>query len=397
MKWNNRGHELEQKAEYFVQNFKAHGEKVYIFGAGLLGKEMMLILDKLGCFAGFIDNDMAKQQSGFAGKEVLSISDYSNCSMIGLVLIAANEKNIPSMKKQLLEIGLLFGKDFFIASGFRQEILPLIVYYHCNKVFIDLAQISLTERCTLKCEKCAHACYAVDAKVEDAQLEEVKSTVDLFLSKVDLIGEIALLGGEPLLYLNLKQVVTYIGDKHLDKVAILSITTNGTIIPSDELLTVCKQYNVLFRISNYVEAIPRLREKYTELIRKLKNWNINYVLAPESFTWMDYGFDYVDNGGNERKLLQVFDTCRTPCREIRDEKLYYCIMARSVSDNLNLQAGMNDYLDLTSIDESNRACLLEYQMGYSEKGYLDMCRYCHGSSAVDYPIPVAKQIERGKN
>ena len=38
--------------------------------------------------------------------------------------------------------------------------------------------------------------------------------------------------------------------------------------------------------------------------------------------------------------------------------------------------------------------VLEYSMGYSDKGYLDMCRYCNGAEAKDKPIPVAEQMER---
>lgn len=31
-------------------------------------------------------------------------------------------------------------------------------------------------------------------------------------------------------------------------------------------------------------------------------------------------------------------------------------------------------------------------MGYSEKGYLDMCRYCHGADCYNYLIPAAQQL-----
>lgn len=36
--------------------------------------------------------------------------------------------------------------------------------------------------------------------------------------------------------------------------------------------------------------------------------------------------------------------------------------------------------------------LLEFNLGYSEKGYLDMCHRCHGIDAVNYPIPIAEQL-----
>ena len=67
-------------------------------------------------------------------------------------------------------------------------------------------------------------------------------------------------------------------------------------------------------------------------------------------------------------------------------------MARSVSDNLNYHIGEKDYLDLDELDQ--KKVLLEFTLGYSEKGYLDMCNYCNGVEARNYPIPAAEQMER---
>ena len=35
--------------------------------------------------------------------------------------------------------------------------------------------------------------------------------------------------------------------------------------------------------------------------------------------------------------------------------------------------------------------LLKFNLGYSEKGYLDMCNFCHGAESINYPIPMAEQ------
>ena len=106
--------------------------------------------------------------------------------------------------------------------------------------------------------------------------------------------------------------------------------------------------------------------------------------------WMDYGFDTVCREGQE-EIAKVFDACKTPCREVRGNKYYYCVMARSVSENLGFDVGKADYLDLISIED--KKVFFEFNMGYSEKGYLDMCGHCRGSEAVEYPIPVAEQAK----
>ena len=62
----------------------------------------------------------------------------------------------------------------------------------------------------------------------------------MFFFKVDYIQEFVLIGGEPLLYEKLPQVIEYIGSKYRNQINIFSITSNGTILPSKELINVCK-------------------------------------------------------------------------------------------------------------------------------------------------------------
>ena len=196
-----------------------------------------------------------------------------------------------------------------------------------------------------------------------------------------------------MLYSYLGQAIEYIGKNYRDKINIFSITTNGTIFPSDELLNMCKQYNVLFRVSNYSNAISKLEMQYAKLENIFKNNNVKYRIGKKEKNWMDYGFDYYKRDCSDEELIEVFDACHTSCHEIRENKFYYCVMARSVSDNLNFNVGKDDYLDFNQLTGKNwRRELLEYILGYSEKGYLDMCRYCHGADCYNYLIPAAQQL-----
>jgi hypothetical protein len=43
--------------------------------------------------------------------------------------------------------------------------------------------------------------------------------------------------------------------------------------------------------------------------------------------------------------------------------------------------------------KDNKKELLEFTLGYSEKGYLDMCRHCNGAKAKNYPIVAAEQVK----
>ena len=67
-------------------------------------------------------------------------------------------------------------------------------------------------------------------------------------------------------------------------------------------------------------------------------------------------------------------------------------MSRSVAENMGFDVGKEDYLDLDTLQgENGRKELMEFNLGFSSKGYLDMCNFCNGGERVNYPIPVAEQ------
>lgn len=396
MKWKNKGHEVDYMAKALADEYRKN-EKIYIFGAGTLGGELQLLLKKYDCFGGFVDNNKRKQEDGFLGEKVISLEDYLMKAADCWLVVAATQKNMDIISEQLLERGLVKGKHFFLFHDFKDRIFPILATYYYNQTFVSLAQITLTERCSLRCRKCAHGCFAVDSTAKDLELEKVYQSADVFFDRVDYAQEFVLIGGEPLLYKELGNAILYIGKRYRNKMSIFSITTNGTILPSDEIIEACKQYGVLFRISNYSVQIPRLLDCYDRLIKVLEKNNITYVLGKAEHEWMDYGFGSTNRQVSEKKLIEVFDACKTPCREIRGNKFYFCVMARSVSDNLHYGIGMEDYLDLEELDgEDARKVFLEYTLGYSHKGYLDMCNYCNGAEAMNYPIPAAEQVSVDK-
>ena len=385
MKWMNRGEELnEYKAE------KLEHEKFYVFGAGDLGRGLYVTLSFFGMFAGFIDNDVQKQKNGFYGQLVQSYQWFLENERDKTLIIAANEANEQEISRQLREDNC----KFFLSGIFLNSVLPIYFFQKKKILFMNLAQICVTERCTLRCADCAHGCWAVDRNAKDMELEEIYVSADLFFSKIDYIHEFVLIGGEPLLYEHLKEAVEYIGEKYRNKMGTFSITSNGTILPDQALVDNCKKYRVLFRISNYVKAIPNLQGQYNKLEKIFLKEGVDYHFSKAEEVWWNYGFTDKLQEESEEQLIRKFDRCMTPCRETRNGKLYFCVMARTVSDNLGYHIGENDFLDLGLLPDGDlgRRILLEYNLGYSEKGYLEMCARCHGKDCRNYPVMAARQL-----
>lgn len=388
MKWKNKGHE-----NIFNEITVDKTTKFCIYGAGELGGDLYRTLCRYDMFFCFVDNNKAIQENGYNNKIVLSEDEYFKKDIKYPIIICASIKNTPVIQENLDRRGMEYNKDYYIREEFADVILPVMLYQLFNTTFMSLAQICVTERCTLKCKKCAHGCYNVPITKADMSIEKVKKSADIFFSKVDYIHEFVLIGGEPLLYKDLTEAVEYIGSKYRNQMNLFSITTNGTIIPSQELINKCKQYNVLIRISNYSGTIKKLEPQYAKLQRLLASNNVEFRLGKKENEWMDYGFDYYQRKCTDEELIDVFDMCKTPCHEIRDNKFYYCVMARSVSDNLKYNIGEDDYLDFNKLTGDNwKRELVEFIIGYSEKGYLDMCRHCHGADCHRYPILAAEQL-----
>lgn len=393
MKWKNKGHEFDQYVQELLKNQYMKKKKYYIFGAGLLGKQLLAVLRLYGIDVTFIDNNTELHQRTIDGANIISLEKYLSLKD-GCIVIAATQKNTETIARQLEQHLLRHRVDFWLYDEFVNYIFPIVSAYFYDKSYTSLAQITLTERCTLKCKKCAHGCFAVDNKSsQDLSLEQVYKSADSFFSKVDFVKEFVLIGGEPLLYKGLLETILYIGEHYRSQMGMLSITTNGTIVPDEKVLKACRKYDVLFRISNYTRQIPRLRDLHQRLQNALDMYDVSYIIGKEEREWMDYGFDFVDRDEAEDKLIDVFDACRTPCREIRESRFYYCVMARSVSDNLEFHIGQDDYLDLDKLNgDEYKKELLEFNLGYSDKGYLEMCKHCRGAEAKHFIIPAAEQI-----
>lgn len=386
MKWNNRGHEFDDIAIELID--EKNGEMFYVFGAGKIGLERYKALSHFNMLKGFIDNDCSKQNNKIENFSIISLDDYCAVDAKNRIVICAGEKIALLIKKQLEEKGLVYRRDFFLHNEFFEYYFPIYLTYKRKQMYLEMTQLSLTERCTLKCEKCAHGCFNVPIIAEDVSYETMVAGIDLYFSKVDFVKEFALIGGEPLLASSLCSVISYINDNYRDKIDVLSITTNGTIMPSEQLIALCKSSFVLFRISNYSLQIPNLIKNYERLVKILDENKLQFIMSEPEKDWWDYGFEDYDRGSDEKILRQTFSTCKTICKELRGNTLYACIMARCINENLFHRKDEIGY-NLGNTDDNK--IFLEACLGFSGLGYMKTCQYCRGAEAVNYVVPAAVQ------
>lgn len=362
--------------------------KIGLYGAGKNGQDLAGILKEFDLLRCFIDGDEKKQKSGVEGVEVFGIDDFIERYPDDKIVVASTQYD-KQIVDELSERGKKNGEDFWNYYEFKGPILHRLLLDSFNVLYVELAQICVTERCTLKCKKCAHACNLVPMNREDMSLEEIKYSADCFFSIVDMVGEFVLIGGEPLLNKRLADAVDYIGEKYRGKMLTFAITTNGTIIPDKRLKDSCYKYGVKIRVSDYSDTLPHLASKYKKLYEETQEMDVSIWKTNSYDAWFDYGFTETDNGDNPSILKSIFSDCKTPCREIRGEKYYYCVMARCICDNMSISVENHDYFEINK--NTCKEDFLEFELYGPHKGYLDMCRYCRGASAINYRIPAAEQ------
>jgi hypothetical protein len=113
--------------------------------------------------------------------------------------------------------------------------------------------------------------YMVDFK-------NFKSEIDKLLKSVDFILSFRLQGGETLLVKDLAKIVEYACSKK--QIQHIQIISNGTIIPTEELLKAMQNPKVLLFLSDYSineDVLPKC--KHNDIIKLCEEYNINYKHA----------------------------------------------------------------------------------------------------------------------
>lgn len=298
-------------------------------------------------------------------------------------------KQYESVRNLFLNYGYEENINFF-----QEEIFTKIYdVYVCDYIAIDRVEIFMTSYCTLNCKNCiAYIPYFKEKK--HVPLDKLIEDADLLFSKVDRVNKYKLLGGEGLSYPYLMPYILYLCDNYKEQIGSIRIGTNGTIIPSLELLDLCAQNEIVLDISDYTNVL-REKSRLLEIIELCKKNNVKYDIKRTGEQWLDLGFPYNSPAlRNEQQLRNHFFMCSMFCRNFYDGKLFFCcsnfaaIMSGLYTEN------ENDYFDFRK--NFTKKQLLEYELGYSKLGYTTFCNYCRGCSDEVNPfhVEVARQLER---
>lgn len=230
--------------------------------------------------------------------------------------------------------------------------------------------------------------------------EALKADVDLFFSYVDFIMQFHVSGGEPLLYQYTVDLIQYIDEKYRDRIGTLRMATNGTIVPSDSLLEKLGRCRIEVVVDDYREAVPKYREQFAELIQKLEQYQVRYYINKVE-SWVDLAPEKTDYSAfTEEEMIKHRSECGQTWQELRDGKLYSCnYAAYATVAGIAGEQDLEEIYDLRAHTAEKKKELIEFRLGYTEKGYTNFCRTCRGFTTQNMEAmkPAVQAEEKGEH
>ena len=362
----------------------------YIFGCGDYGKQFLNCFQNEVPIVGYIDNKLAKYGYEINGIACMELKELTLGEKEGIILTISQYDRAGAVEQLELH-GYRRNIDFFVI----EEFISVYYLYRYDKIcFLNISLLPSTT-CNLKCRHCLNFNpFASEFYVRD--WEALKKDVDLFFANVDFVMVFHVSGGEPMLYKHIADLIEYIDREYGDRIGTLRTVTNGTIVPCDDLLEKLSGCSVEVTVDDYREAVPQYEAQFDNLICKLEQYKVRYVVNKVE-SWVDLAPEKTDYSYmTEEQLIRHRSECGQTWQELRDGKLYSCNYASYASvAGIAGEQDVEESYDLRSHSVERKRELVEFRLGYTDKGYTNFCKKCRGFTAHDTDaVKPAVQIER---
>lgn len=382
MKWRNKGHEYDEMYKNIEKK-----TRYYLFGAGDYGHQFLEMFKDEINIAGFIDNNVEKKGTDIEGIKCYALNEIELKDDEAIIVTMSQIARVKPIE-QLLKSGKVHGTNYFLI----EEFISVYNVYKHDKVYFSSISFLPSTICNLNCKHCLNFNpYAKQFYVRE--WDQLIKDVDLFFSCVDYIMLFHVSGGEPMLYKHTADLIEYIDKNYGSKIGTLRTVTNGTIVPTDEVLEKLSKCNIEITVDDYREAVPKFNSQFDRLIEKLKEYKIKYYIN-KADSWIDLAPESTDYSKySEEELICHRDSCSQSWEELRDGKLYSCnYAAYATVAGIAGEQDVEEFYDLSMFRQENRKELIEFRLGYTTKGYTNFCKKCRGFTTNSFiRVAVAEQ------
>ena len=395
MKYNPALHNFEK----FIQEWDIETEYI-LFGAS---KECVQFIRSVDYLLGndvlkikyIVDHDVKDESTILNVNEISSfyhqsknlVNTRENLKLVHIDNFEPNGENVIITSDEYRQ----YYKDYLdkrnVKYTWYKNIASIWPFIHKQKVHIFQTDVLVTEKCNLACSFCNMFIPHYELpKHRDTQT--ILNDIDLYFNLVDYVSIFHLVGGEPFLHPNIKDIIEYILEKYSDKIDKFIITTNGTVLPKEEILEVLKNNNVILSVSNYSNKLEKLKGKVDRVLETYQEKNINHYVR-NNIEWYDFGDLRIKNNMSEEELINHFDSCTAPFRGLNDGKFYYCHLNTSAVLTKLFPPNENDYVNLSEVYPKD---LIKFDLGFTELGYITFCDNCNGcNTGIKIPVSYKEQ------
>lgn len=267
-----------------------------------------------------------------------------------------------------------------------------------NNIRLRRTTFTVTLRCTLNCKKCS-ADVINYLNPPHYSCSFIEKELKQYFNIVDHVTWLQYSGGEPIMNAELPQMIEK-AMNYSDKFDKLMIFTNGTLLPTDEMIRAFCKYRdkIQFFFSNYGE----LSSKGDKIIEIFEHNNIAfeqkkyYGKDMHCGGWVDFG-DWEDRNYSEQELVKYYEICSMHTMGfsvVQEGQIHLCRKSYRGMELGVIGTDNSDYLDLFDEKETIQQKREKF-VKMLNTPYLQACKYCnatYGDSRPEIRITPAEQL-----
>jgi MoaA/NifB/PqqE/SkfB family radical SAM enzyme len=250
-----------------------------------------------------------------------------------------------------------------------------------NRLEIPNVEISVITPCNLCCRDCENLNPFHPHPVESDIGQLIKDAND-FLRNVDRVYRFTVMGGETFLYRELPAFISYLIKQ--DKIDLVHLFTNGSIIPGKDFLQLLKHRKILVTVSSFPTEAPPNKPRF---IATLEENNINYMVKD---TWRDLGSFNPVADSSANTLKRRFTKCVSKVHNLSNGEYYIC--HRSAHGRLLGQFSPDDSERVIFRGRESHQAFKKELRKLLQRGYLTACRQCKGNYEETTPTILLKTL-----
>lgn len=121
-------------------------------------------------------------------------------------------------------------------------------------------------------------------------------------------------------------------------------------------------------VDDYRDSVPQYRENFDILLEKLQEYGIKYYTQKIS-SWVNLAPEKTDYSRyTEKQMIRHRDACSQSWQELRDGRFFSCNYAAYAEVAGISDYNSNDSYDLTTFTPDKAKELVEFRLGFTEKG-----------------------------